>query len=152
MKRRTFKKESVPDYGIDKEDDVADMNLGDLFHQPHIPPQNEKQILPKPPTYELSFKDVLEGEKQIYVDPQNFPEKESELPPAYCDEEIDCGLADEYNDNMILDDLGLSSYDDVEMQLNDPQMTPQKTNSYLKRKIKDAKTIKKQFKGYKSGV
>jgi len=34
MRRKTKKKEGVPDYGINIDDEVEDMNLGDLFDQP----------------------------------------------------------------------------------------------------------------------
>lgn len=42
------KEEGVANYGLDIEDKVEDMNLGDLFDQPVIP-ENTKQIIPKPP-------------------------------------------------------------------------------------------------------
>jgi len=49
MRRETKKKEEgVANYGLDIEDKVEDMNLGDLFDQPVIP-ENTKQIVPKPP-------------------------------------------------------------------------------------------------------
>ena len=44
------------------------MNLDDLFEEPVLP-QQEKQLVPKPPTYEESLQDILEGKKQISVDP-----------------------------------------------------------------------------------
>ena len=56
------KKGEVPDYGIDTKDEVEGMNLADIIDQP-VPPQNTKQIVPKPPTYEEWLKDVLEGKK-----------------------------------------------------------------------------------------
>lgn len=46
--------------------------------------------------YEQSLQDDLEGQKEIYVDPQLFRTTASELPPKY-HEEIDYGLADEDN-------------------------------------------------------
>ena len=93
------------------------MNLGDLFDQPVLP-QEDKQIVPKPPTYEESLQDLLEGKKEIYVDPQYFPE-EPELPLEYDeDNEIDYALDDEDMDNEILDDLGIQNYDSVEKVLN----------------------------------
>ena len=49
------------------------MEIEDLFGD-YVPPQSEKQIVPKPPTYEESLKDIMEGNKEIYVDPQYFPE------------------------------------------------------------------------------
>ena len=44
------------------EDDVEDMNLGDLFDQPVLQ-ENTKQVVPRQPRYEESLKDVLEGKK-----------------------------------------------------------------------------------------
>ena len=49
------------------------------------------------------------------------------MPPEYEeDEEIDYALDEEDSANYILDDLGLSNYDDIEKQLNQPEMTQQK--------------------------
>ena len=45
-KRRPLKKGEVPNYGIDIEDEVPDLNLGDLLDQPVLP-QQEKQLVPK---------------------------------------------------------------------------------------------------------
>ena len=64
-RKRPRKKGEVPDYGIDIDDEVEDMGLDDLFGD-YVPPQQEKQIVPKPPTYEESLADVLEGKKEIY--------------------------------------------------------------------------------------
>ena len=47
------------------------MNLRDLFHE-GIQPETTKQLVPKPPTYEESLKDLLEGNKEFYIDPQYF--------------------------------------------------------------------------------
>ena len=56
--KRPLRKGEVPNYGIDIEDEVEDMGLDDLFGD-YVPPQQEKQIVPKPPTYEDSLADVL---------------------------------------------------------------------------------------------
>ena len=48
--------------------------------------------------------------------------------------------------------MGLKSYNDVDKQLNEPQMTPSKTRKYLKKIIKDAQTTRNQLKGLKSQV
>ena len=150
-KKRPLKKGEVPDYGIDIEDEVPDMNIGELFEQPVLP-QHEKQLVPKPPTYEESLQDLLEGKKEIYVDPQYFPQ-EPELPPEYDeDEEIDYALDDEDMDNETLGDLGVTDYENVEMRLNLPEMTPKKTKTYLKKIINEAKTKRNQLKGYKSSI
>ena len=95
QRRRPRKKGEVPDYGIAIDDEVEDMGIDDLFGD-YVPPQQEKQIVPKPPTYEETLQDLMEGEKKIYVDPQYFPQDPQELPPEYDDdEEVDYAIDDE---------------------------------------------------------
>ena len=115
LTKKRGKKLAVPDYGIAIEDeDIADYGLDDFFDEGLVP-ENEKQIVPKPPTYEESLQDILEGEKQIYVDPQYSPEEPQDMPPEYKeDEEINYALDEEDSVNMILDELKLSNYDDIE--------------------------------------
>ena len=150
-KKRPLKKGEVPNYGIDIEDEVEDMGLDDLFDQPVLP-QQEKQLVSKPPTYEESLQDLLEGKKEIYVDPQYFPE-EPELPPEYDkDDGIDYALDDEDMVNEMLDDIGIQNYDSVEKVLNLPEMTPKKTNAYLNKILKDAKLKRNQLNAYKAHV
>ena len=143
----------VPDYAVGVEDEdggIPDYGLDDFFDEGLVP-ENKKQIVPKPPTYEESLKDILEGKKQIYVDPQYFPEEPQDLPPEYEeDEEIDYALDEEDSDNMILDDLGLSNYDDIEKQLKQPEMTPRKIKKYVNKKLKNAEFRRNQLKGYKA--
>ena len=84
----------------------------------YVPRQQEKQIVPKPPTYEESLADNLEGKKEIYVDPQYFPQDPQELPPEYdYDEEIDYAIDDYDLTNRILDDLNLANYENVDKVL-----------------------------------
>ena len=152
LTKKRGKKLGVPDYGIALEDEVPDYGLDDFFDEGLVP-ENEKQIVPKPPTYEESLKDILEGKKEIYVDPQYFPEEPQDIPPEYEeDEEIDYALDEEDSDNMILDDLGLSNYDDIEKRLNQPEMTQKKIKQYVNKKLKDAEFKRHQLKGYKSQV
>ena len=145
----------VPDYAVGIEDEdggIPDYGLDDFFDEGLVP-ENKKQIVPKPPTYEESLKDILEGEKQIYVDPQYFPEEPQDLPPEYEeDEEIDYALDEEDSANMILDDLGLSNYDDIEKQLNKPEMPKIQNKPFLKKKLEAANHKRNQLKGYKSQV
>ena len=145
----------VPDYAVGVEDEdggIPDYGLDDFFDEGLVP-ENKKQIVPKPPTYEESLKDILEGKKQIYVDPQYFPEEPQDLPPEYEeDEEIDYALDEEDSDNMILDDLGLSNYDDIEKQINQPEMTQRKIKKYVNKKLKDAEHKRNQLKGRKTQV
>ena len=148
MRRKTKKKEGVPNYGLDIEDEVEDMNLGDLFE-----PENTKQIVPKPQTYEESLKDVLEGKKEIYVDSQCLSQEPQEMPTEYDDDEVpDYEVADEDMANKMLDDIGVTNYDDVEMRLNQTVMTPQKNKAYLDKIIKNAELRRNELKGYQSAV
>ena len=137
LTKKRGKKLGVPDYGIAIEDeDIPDYGLEDLFDEGLVP-GNEKQIVPKPPTYEESLKDVLEGKKQIYVNPQYFPEEPQDMPPEYEeDEEIDYALDEE----------------DSEKQLNQPEMTQRKIELYVNKKLKDAEFKRHQLKRYKSQV
>ena len=155
LTKKRGKKLGVPDYAVNIEDEdggIPDYGLDDFFDEGLVP-ENEKQIVPKPPTYEESLQDILEGKKQIYVDPQYFPEEPQDMPPEYEeDEEIDYALDEEDSANYILDDLGLSNYDDIEKQLNQPEMTQQKIKQYVNKKLKDAEFKRHQLKGYKSQV
>ena len=144
LTKKRGKKQGVPDYGIALEDeDIPDYGLDDFFDEGLVP-ENKKQIVPKPPTYEESLKDILEGEKQIYVDPQDMPPEYEE------DEEIDYALDEEDSANMILDELELSNYDDIEKQINQPEMTPRKIKRYIDKKLKDAEFRRNQLKGHKT--
>ena len=145
----------VPDYAVGVEDEdggIPDYGLDDFFDEGLVP-ENKKQLVPKPPTYEESLKDILEGKKQIYVDPQYFPEEPQDMPPEYEeDEEIDYALDEEDSANMILDELELSNYDDIEKQINQPEMTQRKIKKYVNKKLKEAEFKRNQLKGYKTNV
>ena len=138
LTKKRGKKLGVPDYGIALEDeDIPEYGLDDFFDEGLVP-ENEKQIVPKPP---------------IYVAPQYFPEEPQDMPPEYEeDEEIDYALDEEDSVNMILDELELSNYDDIEKQLNQPEMTPKKSKKYLNKKLKDAEFRRNQLKGRKTQV
>ena len=147
-RRRPLKKGEVPNYGIDIEDEVEDMGLDDLFGD-YVPPQQEKQIVPKPPTYEESLADVLEGK----IDPQYLSENPPELPPEYDDdEEVDYAIDDEDLIKETLEDIGIPDYENVELVLNQQEMTPQKTKTYLNKIIKNANFKRKQLSGFKANV
>ena len=155
LTKKRGKKLGVPDYAVGVEDEdggIPDYGLDDVFDEGLVP-ENEKQIVPKPPTYEESLKDILEGKKQIYVDPKYFPEEPQDMPPEYEeDEEIDYALDEEDSANMILDDLGISNYDDIEKRLNQPEMTQKKIKLYVNKKLKEAEFKRNQLKGYKTNV
>ena len=52
----------------------------------------------------------------------------------------------------ILDDLKVNNYESVKKVIEQEEMTPKKVGRYLKKVIKDAKEVRKKFRGYKSGV
>ena len=123
------------------------MNFGD-----YVAPQQEKQIVPKPPTYEESLEDILEG-KEIYVDPQYFPQDPQELPPEYDDDEgVDYAMDDEDMTNNILDDIGIPNYENVDKILNQPEMNPTKTKAYLNKILKEAVFKRNQLNGFKANI
>ena len=64
-KKPQQKKGEVPNYGIDIEDEVPDMNLSDLFDE-GIQPETTKQLVPKPPTCEQSYK-ILWKDRKGYM-------------------------------------------------------------------------------------
>ena len=140
LTKKRGKKLGVPDYAVNIEDEdggIPDYGLDDFFDEGLVP-ENKKQIVPKPPTYEESLKDILEGE---------------DMPPEYEeDEEIDYALDEEDSANMILDELELSNYDDIEKQINQPEMTQRKIKKYLNKKLKDAEFRRNQLKGYKANA
>ena len=145
-KRPPKKTEPEIDYAPEV-DPFEDMDVEGLINSgDYVPPQQEKQIVPKPPTYEESLADILEGKKEIYVDPK-------ELPPEYDDdEEIDYAMDDYVSTNRILDDLNLANYEDVDYNLKQQEMTHKKKGLYLSKIIKDATYKRNQLKGYKSNI
>lgn len=157
MPQRKVRRGKKGEVGIDympEVDPYEDMDVAGLIDfGDYVPPNQDKQIIPKPPTYEESLQDLLEGKKEIYVDPQYFPEEPNELPPEYDDdEEIDYALDTEDETNEILNDIGIENYDSVQMILDQPEMTHQKSRSYLIKILKKANLRRNQLKGYKSNV
>ena len=152
-KRPPKKAEPEIDYAPEV-DPYEDMDVEGLIDfGDYVPPQQEKQIVPKPPTYEESLVDLMEGKKEIYVDPKYFPGDHQELPPEYYDDEgVDYTITDEDMSNKILDDIGIANYENVDKVLNQPEMTNQKTIAYLGKIIKAAKFKSNQLKGFKANV
>ena len=82
LQRKHGKKMAVPDYGIPRYDeDIPDYALDVLFDEEEIRPEQNKHLVRKPPTYEESSADGLEGKKQMCVDPQYLPPEPQDLPP-----------------------------------------------------------------------
>ena len=145
------KKRPVPDYGIAIDDEVPDYGLDDLFDQPVLP-ENEKQLVPKPPSYEDVLKDLASGEKRIHIDPEYMYEPE-DLPPEYEEEEgPDYNILEEDAINQVLDELQIPNYDDIELRLTEKDMDNKKSKAYLNKILKNAKDQPLKLNGYLSDI
>ena len=136
LRRIAKKKGPVPDYGLEIGDDeeVPDYGLEDLFGQ-QILPQDEKQIVPKPPSYKDVLNEIASGEKYIYIDPEYMYEPD-DLPPQYEEEEVpDYSIIEEDQINQTLDNLNLPNYDDIELRMTEEEMDDKKRKSYLKKNL-----------------
>ena len=147
-RRLQRKKVEVPDYGINIDDEeIPDYNLEDLFHEP----ENTKQLVPKPPSYDDVLKDLEMGEKKIYVNPEYMQQLED--PPEYEEDEVpDYEIFEEDRINETLDELGLTNYDDIEVQLKRDDMTEKTRHSFLSKKIENAVKKRQQLPGYKTQI
>ena len=136
LRRLPKKKQPVPDYGIDIDDEVPDYGLEDLFGD-QVLPQNDKQLVLKPPSYEDVLEDLASGKKQMYIDPEYMYEPE-DLPPEY-EEVPDYEILEEDRINQALDQLGIPNYDDVELRLQQEDMNNTRRKAYLNKILNDAK-------------
>ena len=150
LRRLPKKKGPVPDYGIAIDDEVPDYGLEDLFGD-QVLPQNDKQLVPKPPSYEDVLKDLASGEKQMYIDPEFMYEPE-DLPPGYEEEVPDYEILEEDRINQALDELEIPNYEDVELRLQQEDMNDTKRKSYLTNTLKKAKEKRKKLNGYLSDI
>lgn len=158
IKRKPVKKGEVPDYGISIDDELEDFDLDNLYADDIG--QTTKEIVPKPPSYEDSLQDLIEGKKQIYMNPDlDLPEE----PPIYdYDEGPDYGIMSEDeeedddeevdDENSLLDELDLPNYDSVQKQLDDTTMNQTKTTKYLKKIIRNASYKQNQLKASKANI
>ena len=151
LRRLVKKKRPVPDYGIAIDDEVPDYGLEDLFGD-QVLPQNNKQLVPKPPSYEDVLEDLASGKKQMYIDPEYMYEPE-DLPPEYEEEEVpDYNILEEDRINQALDQLGIPNYDDVELRLTEKDMDNKKSKAYLNKILKNAKDQRSKLNGYWSDI
>ena len=150
LRRLVKKKRPVPDYGIAIDDEVPDYGLEDLFGD-QVLPQNDKQLVPKPPSYEDVLKDLASGEKQMYIDPAFMYEPE-DLPPEYEEEGPDYNILEEDAINQALDKLNIPNYNDVELRLTEKDMDNKKSKAYLNKILKNAKDQRLKLNGYLSDI
>ena len=143
-------------------DPYEDMDVEGLLNlEDYVPPQAEKQIakIPKkapkyemdpsfwqlsdpPPTYEEKDPLAIEGPPDDDEDDEFVDAEEGEAEEGDAVEEA----------NKILDELGLPNYYDVEMRLDEPEMTPTRQRNYLEKVLKDAETRRKQAVALKSNA
>ena len=122
-------------------DPYEDMDVEGLLDlQDYVAPQAEKQIIPKgaPPKYEMDPCFWNLGGDESLPPEYSFVEERPlaiEAPPDDDDDDEDLDIGDI---NRILDQTGLPNYDDVEMRLSQPEMTPVKRSKYLESNIKRA--------------
>ena len=152
LRRLPKKKRPVADYGIAIDDEVPDYGLEDLFGD-QVLPQNDKQLVPKPPSYEDVLKDLASGEKQMYIDPEFMYEPE-DLPPGYEEEEEgpDYNILEEDAINQALDKLQIPNYDDIELRLQQEDMNNTKRKAYLTKTLKIAKEKRHKLNGYSTDI
>ena len=164
--RRLKKRGPVPDYGLEIGDDeeVPDYGLEDLFGE-QVLPQNNKQLVPKPPSYEDVLEESTSDVKKMYINPEYLykpedlpPELEymyepDDLPPEYEEEEgPDYAIIKEDQINQALDELSLPNYDDVELSLNKEEMNNIKRKSYLNKMVNEAKNKRAKLTGYSAQI
>ena len=150
--RRLKKRGPVPDYGLEigDDEDIPDYGLEDLFGA-EVQPQNNKQLVPKPPPYEDALKELASGEKKMYIDPEYMYEPE-DLPPEYEEEGPDYAIIEEDQINEVLDKLDLPNYDDVELRLTQEDMNDKNRKAYLNKIINDANFRRNQLRGHSAHV
>ena len=152
IKRRLQRKKAeVPDYGINIDDEgIPDYNLEDLFDE-GVQPQNTKQLVPKPPSYDEVLKDLETGKKKIFINPEYMQQLED--PPEYEEDEVpDYEIFEEDRINETLDELGITNYEDIEAQLKRDDMTEKTRHSFLSKKIENAVKKRQQLPGYKTHI
>ena len=149
LRRLTKKKGPVPDYGIAIDDEVPDYGLDDIFGE-QVQAQNNKQLVPKPPSYEDVLGDIASGEKKMYIDPE-YMYKPEDLPPEY-EEGPDYNIIEEDAVNKALDTLNIPNYNDVELRLTEDDMDNNKRKAYLNKILKYAKDQRSKLTGYSTDV
>ena len=165
------------DGGIDYEPEVdpyEDMDVEGLLNlEDYVPPQGEKQIAPKPPKYPKYEMDPSSWQIDPGMSPppayddlsiamgpdeplaiEAPPDEEEESEESEGSEESEDEEGEEEEDpreaSMILDHLNLPNYDDVELRLDQTDMTATKQRNYLDKVIKDAEKRRRQVTAIKS--
>ena len=156
-------------------DPYEDMDVEGLLNlEDYVAPEAEKQIakvsdlrtgpkMPKEaPKYEMdpSFWQLPAEPPPLYEEkdplaiesPATKPEDDEESYLTTPEDEEEEDEEEEREANKILDQLGLTNYDDVEMRLAEPEMTATKQRNYLNLVIKNADTTRRQAVAMKSNA
>ena len=154
-RRRPRKKGEVPDYGIDIDDEVEDMNLDDLFEEEPIPPEPDKQLGMRPPPYQPPSPPPYQPPSPPPSPPPGPPPSpppspppgtSTSPPPEYdYDEGIDYSIKDEDQVRMLLDEMQMPNFEDVDYALGQDIMNDKRATGYLRKNIKNAKQLSKQL-------
>ena len=160
-KRVPVKIEEGIDYAPEV-DPYEDMDVEGLLNlEDYVPPQPEKQIAPKPPEYQKypkyqmdpSYWELDPEEPPAYEDLSIAEDKKAiEAPPDDDDDDDDDdeGSGSVGEANKILDHIELPNYDDVQMRLDQPDMTPTKQRNYLDKVVENAERRRRQVIAFKS--
>ena len=129
---------------------------GLLNLEDYVLPQGEKRIAPKPPEYQKFEMDPsyweLDPEEPppLYEDLSIAEDKKAIEAPPDDDDDDDEGSGSVSEANKILNHLDLPIYDDVQMRLDQPEMTATKQRNYLNKVVKDAEKRRRQVVAFKS--
>ena len=154
------------DGGIDyapEVDPYEDMDVEGLLNlEDYVPPQPEKQIAPKPPKYQMdpsywqmdpgmspppAYDDLSiakEPDESLAIEAPSDEDEDDEGDETE-DDEGDDAEDDKGDVNKIFDDYKLPNYDDVQMRLEQPEMTPTKKRNYLNKVLYDADRMRKKI-------
>ena len=163
-KRVPVKIEEGIDYAPDV-DPYEDTDVEGLLNlEDYVPPQPEKQIAPKPPEYQKypkyqmdpSYWELDPEEPPAYEDLSIAEDKKAiEAPPDDDDDDDDdddegSGSVGEANKILNHLDLHVPNYDNVQMRLDQSEMTATKQRNYLDKVVKDAEMRRRQVIAFKS--
>ena len=146
LRRLVKKKRPVPDYGIAIDDEVPDYGLEDLFGD-QVLPQDDKQLVPKPPSYE----DVLNELASEKKDPK-YTYQVDDLPTIYEEEVPDYEIFEEDKINEVLDQLEIPNYEYIESLLKQENMNNKERKTNINNALKLAKIKKRQLPGFLSDI
>ena len=151
IRKKPTKKGEVPDYSVDI-DPYEDMDVEGLIdYGDYVPPQQEKQLAPRPPRYKPSLEDIPEELASEYHEDENL--NPPDAPPEYNDsEEVDYTVFDEDLTRDRLNDLSLSNYENIEELFNSEDVENEYKIIHFNMMRKKAEKERNKLKGSKANV